>query len=282
MASGENETMINAAPSLSVSRNPGNAAAHASRDKAGTQPSSALKGAALAERASAGAEPTIVYVDKQRLARDCISEQLATHLPEWTIEPLESVSVLREHEDWSRASLVIFNTHGESLRTADVAGEMAMIAKATAGSALVVMSDLNDATEVRLAAQFGARGYLPASLPFRQVMAAIRFINQGGTYIPVCVLAASSELQRTSPAQPMDERGKPIEFSPRQVQVLERLRQGKQNKIIAYELGMCESTVKVHIRHIMKKLNARNRTQVVLLTNQTHSGSAVALAEHAA
>ena len=275
--------MINAAPSLSVSRHPGTAAAHASRDKAGTQPSSALKGAALAERASAGAEPTVIlYVDKQRLARDCISEQLAIHLPEWTIEPLASVCELREDEDWSRASLVIFNTHGESLRNADVAGEMAMIAKAAAGSSLVIMSDLDDATEVLLAAQLGARGYLPAGLPFRQVMAAIRFINEGGTYIPVCVLAASSELQRTSPAQPMDERGKPIEFSPRQIQVLERLQQGKQNKIIAYELGMCESTVKVHIRHIMRKLNARNRTQVVLLTNKMHCGSAVALAEHAA
>ena len=44
------------------------------------------------------------------------------------------------------------------------------------------------------------------------------------------------------------------------------MRQGKQNKIIAYELGMCETTVKVHIRLIMKKLNARNRTQVVLMT----------------
>jgi DNA-binding NarL/FixJ family response regulator len=275
--------MINAAPSLSVSRHPGTAAAHAPRDKAGTQPSSALKGATLAERASAGAEPAVIlYFDKQRLARDCISEQLAIHLPEWTIEPLASVCELREDQDWSRASLVIFNTHGESLRNADVAGEIAMIARAAAGSSLVIMSDLDDATEVLLAAQFGARGYLPAGLPFRQVMAAIRFINEGGTYIPVCVLAASSELQRTSPAQPMDERGKPIEFSPRQIQVLERLQQGKQNKIIAYELGMCESTVKVHIRHIMRRLNARNRTQVVLLTNKMHSGSAVALAEHAA
>jgi DNA-binding NarL/FixJ family response regulator len=80
----------------------------------------------------------------------------------------------------------------------------------------------------------------------------------------------------------MDERGQPIEFSPRQSQVLEGLRQGKQNKIIAYELGMCESTVKVHLRHIMRKLNARNRTQVVLLTNRMHRGSAVALAAHAA
>jgi DNA-binding NarL/FixJ family response regulator len=58
---------------------------------------------------------------------------------------------------------------------------------------------------------------------------------------------------------------------------LERLKQGKQNKIIAYELSMCESTVKVHIRHIMKKLKARNRTQVVLLTSNTIDHAAQAL-----
>ena len=57
--------------------------------------------------------------------------------------------------------------------------------------------------------------------------------------------------------------------------MLQRLWQGKQNKTIAYDLDMCESTVKVHIRHIMKKLNARNRTQVVLLTRSLNeSGSA--------
>ena len=56
-------------------------------------------------------------------------------------------------------------------------------------------------------------------------------------------------------------------FRSRQLEVLEGLKQGKQNKIIAHELNMCESTVKVHIRILMKKLKARNRTQVVLLTS---------------
>ena len=41
---------------------------------------------------------------------------------------------------------------------------------------------------------------------------------------------------------------------------------GSSNKVIAYQLRMSESTVKVHIRHIMKKLNVNNRTQVVLRT----------------
>ena len=56
------------------------------------------------------------------------------------------------------------------------------------------MSDLDEATEVHMAIQLGARGFLPAGLPFSQAVAAIRFVGDGGTYIPVCVLAASSEV----------------------------------------------------------------------------------------
>lgn len=50
----------------------------------------------------------------------------------------------------------------------------------------------------------------------------------------------------------------------RQIAVGEAIRQGKANKQIAYELDMRESTVKVHIRNIMKKLNAKNRTDVAV------------------
>ena len=56
-------------------------------------------------------------------------------------------------------------------------------------------------------------------------------------------------------------------FSTRQAAVVEALRRGKSNKQIAYELAMCESTVKVHVRNIMKKLNAKNRTQVAFMAN---------------
>ena len=55
-------------------------------------------------------------------------------------------------------------------------------------------------------------------------------------------------------------------FSRRQLEILKHLAQGKQNKRIAHDLGISENTVKVHMRHIMKKLDAQNRTQVVLLT----------------
>jgi DNA-binding NarL/FixJ family response regulator len=61
---------------------------------------------------------------------------------------------------------------------------------------------------------------------------------------------------------------KQIDLTSRQINVLARLRQGKANKIIAHELQMSESTVKVHVRNIMRKMGATNRTQAVYNARQ--------------
>jgi len=121
---------------------------------------------------------------------------------------------------------------------------------------------------VAAAFNLGVRGYLPSSLPIRQATDAIRLVESGGNFVPqsaLCLAASAGKEPETMPAQP--KAGLPG-LSPRQLQVLRLLQQGKQNKTIAYELNMCESTVKVHVRHIMRKLHARNRTQVVVQTQQ--------------
>ena len=56
----------------------------------------------------------------------------------------------------------------------------------------------------------------------------------------------------------------PSSVTTRELAVVRAIQQGKSNKIIAYELNMCESTVKVHVRNLMKKLNAKNRTDVAI------------------
>ena len=57
-------------------------------------------------------------------------------------------------------------------------------------------------------------------------------------------------------------------FTNRQSAVFEALKRGKANKTIAYELNMRESTVKVHVRHVMRKLKATNRTEAVYKLNE--------------
>src|SRR6516164_3155655 len=201
-----------------------------------------------------GAPPVALFIDRQSLSRECVGALLATHLSDWAFQFAQSVRDIPKIGESPGAFLVIFHTHAASVSSPEVASEIRAIAEAAPEGHLIILSDRGEAAEVRVAMQLGARGYLPADLPFAQAAAAIRLVGDGGTYIPACVLAAVSAPQRTSQTHPMDGEGNPIYFSRRQLEVLERLKQGKQNKIIAYELNMCESTVKVHIRLIMNKL----------------------------
>ncbi len=115
-----------------------------------------------------------------------------------------------------------------------------------------------------------SRAYSTAVIqdPMLGVKRAVRaFVLAGGTYFPREALLAP----RTGVGYASGGGGTPIAvvakagLTARQGEVLERLRFGKSNKHIARELHMQEATVKVHVRQIMRKLGAANRTQVALL-----------------
>ncbi len=157
---------------------------------------------------------------------------------------------------------------------------------------VVVLSDRDESEEVIAAFREGARGFVPTSLEPRLVIKAIRMVLAGGTFVPAGALMRSRfrvqvETQRSPrPEQvPIDHRLSgpeqvpvahrlpcPNEVSvehrepwpPRQVAVLSLLIEGKANKEIARALAMEESTVKVHVRHIMRKLGVTNRTQAAI------------------
>jgi DNA-binding NarL/FixJ family response regulator len=220
----------------------------------------------------------IVYIDSQRLTRDCVTEQLAVRLPEMLIEAVAQVYDLSSEDiDAGRFVLGILNKHSRHIGEAELLEQLSFLATTAPNLPLALLSDLDDADEVAEAFKLGIRGYIPTSLPIRQAAEAIRLVNAGGSFLPSSILSLSTTVARV-PSPAFAENafcGK--SFTPRQLEVLRRLWEGKQNKLIAYDLNMCESTVKVHIRHIMKKLNARNRTQVVLLTRSIHaSGTAEA------
>jgi DNA-binding NarL/FixJ family response regulator len=112
------------------------------------------------------------------------------------------------------------------------------------------------------AIEAGARGYIPTSLSIDIVVEAIRLIAAGGVFVPASSVVTASSLRDKPAANGKDTQ--PI-FTVRQTAVVKALCMGKPNKTIAHELNMRESTVKVHVRNIMKKLSARNRTEVALI-----------------
>lgn len=126
---------------------------------------------------------------------------------------------------------------------------------------VVVLSNSRPCSQVLNLLKAGALGFIPSDAGCAVAVQVLRLVKAGCIFVPASCL---SSLPAKGPGA---ERN--ILFTERQKQVIEALSQGKPNKIIAYELSMCESTVKVHVRNIMKKLKARNRTEVAYLYSST-------------
>jgi DNA-binding NarL/FixJ family response regulator len=133
---------------------------------------------------------------------------------------------------------------------------------------VAALADSEDMTHVVGVLNKGAKEYIPTNLPLEDAVEAIRLVAAGGVFAPARCLATSSE----SGAAGARDATKQI-FTARQAAIVNGVRKGKANKTIAYELNLRESTIKVHIRNMMKKLNAKNRTEVAYIaTNLENAG----------
>jgi DNA-binding NarL/FixJ family response regulator len=124
---------------------------------------------------------------------------------------------------------------------------------------VIILSDTENPNSLTEIFESGARGFIPTDTPLEQITGIIRLVSVGGVFVPL----GSLSLSKNEGEVPTAELGSSNEFTRNELAVLDRLKVGKANKIIAYELGLSESTVKVHIGRIMKKLNVTNRTQIV-------------------
>jgi DNA-binding NarL/FixJ family response regulator len=109
----------------------------------------------------------------------------------------------------------------------------------------------------------GGMGVLLRSTPAKVVQSAVRLVISGGTFVPPAALTESVEPHQ---ARRRSHRAATpgVPLTPRQMDVLELLSTGKQNKQIAKDLDLAEGTVKVHISAIFKVLGASNRTEAML------------------
>jgi DNA-binding NarL/FixJ family response regulator len=138
-------------------------------------------------------------------------------------------------------------------------GEFRLLADLAPNMRSIVIAKNDDLDAALAALSFGANGYISTNDQFSIFVEALRFVAGGGTYVaPKCLVAP-----KNSPVTPVDNTVAGG-LTNRELAVIKAIRQGKPNKVIAYELNMCESTVKVHVRHVMKKLQARNRTDLAV------------------
>jgi DNA-binding NarL/FixJ family response regulator len=214
---------------------------------------------------------SIALIDPKPLTRHSLSEMLKASLP--TYVRLVAASGFDELIATDGAGLAgELNLVVLYIRSAGVADDwvqqqLQLIRGQAPDPTVIMISDREDTDDVMKALHEGIRGYIPTSIATEVAIAALTLIEAGGTYVPAHAL-------RPEMAKPRAEEGGPAELpagldlTARELAVIDLLREGKANKVIALKLNMRESTVKVHVRNILKKLRVSNRTHAATVANR--------------
>jgi len=118
---------------------------------------------------------------------------------------------------------------------------------------IIVLTTLEGDIDVQRVLKAGARGYLLKSMPPQQMLDAIRQVHAGKKYVPSEIAAGLAEHFGDGA------------LSERELEVLQQVAAGHRNREIGAKLFIAEETVKVHMKHILDKLNAKDRTQSVAI-----------------
>ncbi len=202
-------------------------------------------------------ERSIVIIDNRALDRECLARSLAAHYCGAPVSTFATLDELRKRNHRSM-SVILLSIGGLNVTDGGVADDIKRLKSEFAAIPFIIVADNEDPAQILKALEDGACGYIPTTVGIGVAVGAIELALAGGVFVP-----ASSILSMRGLLAPNGQRERriPSIFTARQGDVAEALRCGKANKIIAYELNMCESTVKVHVRNIMRKLKATNRTE---------------------
>jgi DNA-binding NarL/FixJ family response regulator len=204
---------------------------------------------------------SMVLIERRTLLRECFAAGLQ-RASGYHVLAFATVDEWLQSGSVGQACMIVLCAG--DVQESEACRQISALAKTAESLPLIVICDGEDAGQVVKVLEAGAKGVIPASLPLAVAVEAMRLVTVGGTFVPAsCVTALQRSCEDSTTSE---SNGKGL-FTSRQAAVIEALRRGKANKIIAYELNMRESTVKVHVRNIMKKLKARNRTEVAYIAN---------------
>jgi DNA-binding NarL/FixJ family response regulator len=160
----------------------------------------------------------------------------------------------------AREAIAQFHTHRPDvtlmdLRLPDGSGIAAMseIRRAFPNSRFIMLTTSEGDVEIQRALGAGARGYVLKSTPLEELVAVIRRVHSGCRHLP------------TQVAQHLADHVGEDALTKRETEVLTRIAEGDRNRDIGARLLISEDTVKAHIRNLMDKLGARDRTQAVAI-----------------
>ena len=211
-------------------------------------------------RQSSDGTATVLLIDGRPLMRECLAQALRA---EWSTAALSTTGWdgLQRAAGASTVHLCIACDDGTGGLAVD------RLTAAFPDAALVVVSDDQSYASIARAAAQGVRGYFSTAVELCVLVQGLRLVLLGGTALPVAVarMDETAHAPTPTPAPRALSRFSADLFTPKELEVLRSLASGRQNKLIAYDLSICETTVKVHLRHIFRKLGTTNRTHAALL-----------------
>ncbi len=203
-----------------------------------------------------------ILIDKRAFVRDCLSLSVQPGRRGGGCVAFGTVA-LWKNSPVSESTSVVVLWANQVASTSELNQQLLELRQVSLDVPVIVMSDQMSLATLNDLVAKGVQAIVPTTLSLDIILRAIHLVRAGGSFIPMeCLSSVSVDKIASQPEKPVDL------FSPRQLTVIKEMRKGLPNKVIAYQLGMCESTVKVHVRSIMKKLKAKNRTEVAFITQK--------------
>lgn len=194
-----------------------------------------------------------LLIDDHALLRDALCLLIGHQLPTLTLLQAgtlaEAIAVLEAHPDVAVALLDL------GLPDSDGLDSLIRLRKAAPLTTVIVLSADPCSETIIAAIDAGAAGFVPKTAQGSTLLDALREVLNGGIYVPNNALDARLDAPATASLE---------DLSPRQIEVLRLLIEGKSNKLISRELSLSESTVKTHLLAVFRRLGVNSRTQAVL------------------
>jgi two-component system NarL family response regulator len=191
---------------------------------------------------------TVLIVDDHPVVRDGLNAMLSAEADMSVVGEAGTGAEALALVNKLRPAVVLMD-----LLLPDVEGTQ-IIQRVCSGSsdiAFIVLTTLAGDEEIYRALEAGARGYLFKDMARKELVQAIRAVHRGQRYIPSQV---GTRIAENLPRP---------DLTSREIQVLQLIAAGMRNKEVAFELEISEATANSHVKHILEKLNATDRTQAV-------------------
>ncbi|WP_407120054.1 LuxR C-terminal-related transcriptional regulator [Bradyrhizobium sp. STM 3561] len=223
-------------------------------------------------------KPQVAIIDSKSLRRASLISffQQWAHSEELMLTPFDVVEACEALQAQADIRMLIVNVGGCSIAEPENLQTFMMLRGQSGGVPLIIISDRDDPQEIAAAVAAEITGFVPTGMDANLACKALSFILHGGSYFPQAAIrqlqrqSAQNRSQEETHAPKSDQNGHRMKskLTGREGEVLERVRFGDSNKMIARELGMTEATVKVYVGQLMRKFGATNRTQLALVGNQ--------------